>query len=79
LRAAPTGWKYFGNLLDAGRITVCGGLPAHHRIMYGRKTGQWAVDVAEHSAGAKIGDILTDHWATYGRHYYSRHILKPSR
>ena len=73
----PTGWKFFGNLLDAGRITICGEESAGTGSDHVReKDGLWAIlmwlniiAVSEKS----VSDILTDHWKDYGRNYYSRH------
>jgi len=73
----PTGWKFFGNLLDAGRATLCGeesfGTGSNH---VREKDGLWAVlfwlnilAVRQESVEA----IVTEHWKTYGRNYYSRH------
>ncbi len=73
----PTGWKFFGNLLDAGKVTVCGeesfGTGSNH---VREKDGLWAVlfwlnIVATRKESVK--DIVTKHWAEYGRNYYSRH------
>lgn len=73
----PTGWKFFGNLLDAGLATICGeesaGTGSNH---IREKDGLWAVllwlnIVAERGIG--VADIVRDHWATHGRHYYTRH------
>ncbi len=73
----PTGWKFFGNLLDAGRVTICGeesfGTGSDH---VREKDGLWAVllwlnILAKRKEG--VAAILADHWATYGRNYYSRH------
>jgi len=73
----PTGWKFFGNLLDAGRITLCGeesaGTSSHHLR---EKDGLWAVLLWLNILavrGQSVADILTAHWARFGRHYYSRH------
>ena len=73
----PTGWKFFGNLLDAGRATICGeesfGTGSDH---VREKDGLWAVLLWLNILavrGASVADILRDHWATYGRNYYSRH------
>jgi phosphoglucomutase len=73
----PTGWKFFGNLLDAGKATLCGeesfGTGSNH---VREKDGLWAVlfwlnilAVRQESVEA----IVTEHWKTYGRNYYSRH------
>lgn len=73
----PTGWKFFGNLLDAGKVTLCGEESAGTGSDHVReKDGLWAVllwlnILAER--GQSVAEILTDHWATYGRNYYSRH------
>ncbi|SDE47523.1 alpha-D-glucose phosphate-specific phosphoglucomutase [Kordiimonas lacus] len=73
----PTGWKYFGNLLDAGRATLCGEESAGTGSDHLReKDGIWAVlmwlnILAE--TGSSVNDILTSHWHSYGRNYYSRH------
>ncbi|MFK7745148.1 MAG: alpha-D-glucose phosphate-specific phosphoglucomutase [Roseobacter sp.] len=73
----PTGWKFFGNLLDAGKVTLCGEESAGTGSDHVReKDGLWAVllwlnILAERKVS--VGDILTDHWATFGRNYYSRH------
>lgn len=73
----PTGWKYFGNLLDAGKIALCGeesaGTGADH---VREKDGVWAVlfwlnilAVRREPATA----IVADHWACFGRDFYVRH------
>ncbi|WP_298970833.1 alpha-D-glucose phosphate-specific phosphoglucomutase [uncultured Roseobacter sp.] len=73
----PTGWKFFGNLLDAGKVTLCGEESAGTGSDHVReKDGLWAVllwlnILAER--GQSVGEIMADHWATYGRNYYSRH------
>ncbi len=73
----PTGWKFFGNLLDAGRATLCGEESAGTGSDHVReKDGVWAVllwlnILAE--TGASVKGLLADHWAKYGRNYYSRH------
>jgi len=73
----PTGWKYFGSLLDAGRIALCGeesaGTGSNH---IREKDGVWAVlfwlnVLAVRDAPATA--IVTDHWRRYGRHFYARH------
>lgn len=73
----PTGWKFFGNLLDEGMATICGEESAGTGSNHVReKDGLWAVllwlnilAVRKESAL----DIAQKHWATYGRNYYSRH------
>ena len=73
----PTGWKFFGNLLDAGMATICGEESAGTGSNHVReKDGLWAVllwlsILAARGEGAK--EIVTKHWAEYGRNYYSRH------
>ena len=73
----PTGWKFFGNLLDADKITVCGeesfGTGSNH---VREKDGLWAVlfwlnILAERQQS--VEEIVVDHWKTYGRNFYSRH------
>ncbi|MEL7067368.1 MAG: alpha-D-glucose phosphate-specific phosphoglucomutase [Cyanobacteria bacterium J06581_3] len=73
----PTGWKFFGNLLDADKITVCGeesfGTGSNH---VREKDGLWAVlfwlnILAERKQS--VEEIVVDHWKTYGRNFYSRH------
>jgi phosphoglucomutase len=73
----PTGWKFFGNLLDAGDITLCGeesfGTGSNH---VREKDGLWAVlfwlqILAKRRCS--VAKIMTEHWKRYGRHYYSRH------
>lgn len=73
----PTGWKFFGNLLDADKITLCGeesfGTGSNH---VREKDGLWAVlfwlnIVAKKSQS--VQQIVTEHWASYGRDIYSRH------
>lgn len=73
----PTGWKFFGNLLDAGRATLCGEESAGTGSNHVReKDGLWAVLLWLNilaSTGKSVSDLLADHWARYGRNYYSRH------
>ncbi len=73
----PTGWKFFGNLLDAGRVTLCGEESAGTGSNHVReKDGLWAVLLWLNvlaARGEPVADILHDHWARYGRNYYSRH------
>ena len=73
----PTGWKFFGNLLDAGRVTICGEESAGTGSDHVReKDGLWAVllwlDIVA-ARGEPVADILKNHWRTYGRDYYTRH------
>lgn len=73
----PTGWKYFGNLMDAGRLCLCGeesfGTGSNH---IREKDGIWAVlawiSVMQHT-GKSIEDILKQHWSVYGRNYFTRY------
>ena len=73
----PTGWKFFGNLLDAGMATICGEESAGTGSDHVReKDGLWAVllwlnILAARREPAKA--IVEKHWAEYGRNYYSRH------
>ena len=73
----PTGWKFFGNLLDAGLITLCGEESAGTGSNHVReKDGLWAVLLWLNILAKRrqsVVDIVHDHWATYGRNYYSRH------
>lgn len=82
----PTGWKFFGNLMDAGLCSICGeesfGTGSDH---IREKDGIWAVLAwlsilayknKENLGGAKlvtVEEIVRKHWATYGRHYYTRY------
>lgn len=73
----PTGWKFFGNLLDAGRITLCGeesfGTGSNH---VREKDGLWAVlfwlNIVA-ARGESVEQIVRGHWAEYGRNYYTRY------
>jgi phosphoglucomutase len=73
----PTGWKFFGNLLDAGRITLCGeesfGTGSNH---IREKDGLWAVLFWLQILARRrcsVAEIMAEHWQRFGRHYYSRH------
>ncbi|MDQ0303319.1 alpha-D-glucose phosphate-specific phosphoglucomutase [Ancylobacter polymorphus] len=73
----PTGWKFFGNLLDAGLATVCGeesfGTGSNH---VREKDGLWAVLMWLNILATRrqsVAEIVADHWQTYGRNYYTRH------
>ncbi|GAB4263142.1 MAG: alpha-D-glucose phosphate-specific phosphoglucomutase [Methylomicrobium sp.] len=73
----PTGWKFFGNLLDAGKITLCGeesfGTGSDH---VREKDGLWAVLFWLNLVARKrqtVADIVAEHWQTYGRDFYARH------
>ena len=73
----PTGWKFFGNLLDAGRITLCGeesfGTGSSH---VREKDGLWAVlfwlNILA-KRGESVEQIVRTHWRDFGRNYYTRH------
>ena len=73
----PTGWKFFGNLLDAGKATLCGeesfGTGSNH---VREKDGLWAVLFWLNILAVRqqsVETIVQEHWQTYGRNYYSRH------
>lgn len=73
----PTGWKFFGNLLDAGRATICGeesfGTGSDH---VREKDGLWAILLWLNILAVRrqpVAEILREHWARFGRNYYSRH------
>eukprot|EP00270_Netrium_digitus_P003216 TRINITY_DN1364_c0_g1_i1.p1 TRINITY_DN1364_c0_g1~~TRINITY_DN1364_c0_g1_i1.p1 ORF type:complete len:644 (+),score=211.98 TRINITY_DN1364_c0_g1_i1:34-1932(+) len=82
----PTGWKFFGNLMDAGKLSICGeesfGTGSDH---IREKDGIWAVlawlsILAKRSVGVPVGeklvsvaDVANEHWATYGRNFFSRY------
>jgi Phosphoglucomutase len=73
----PTGWKFFGNLMDAGRVSLCGeesfGTGSDH---VREKDGLWAVLMWLNILAVRkmsVAEILSDHFARYGRNYYSRH------
>ena len=73
----PTGWKFFGNLMDAGKVTLCGeesfGTGSDH---VREKDGLWAVLFWLNVLAVRkvsVEQIVTEHWALYGRNFYSRH------
>jgi phosphoglucomutase len=73
----PTGWRFFCNLLDAGRISLCGeesfGTSSNH---VREKDGLWAVLAWLDLLAARrqsVAEIMQDHWRRFGRHYYARH------
>ncbi len=73
----PTGWKFFGNLLDAGMATLCGEESAGTGSSHIReKDGLWAVllwlNILARD-GRDIVQLRADHWRSFGRNYYSRH------
>lgn len=73
----PTGWKFFGNLLDANMATLCGEESAGTSSNHVReKDGLWAVLLWLNILAAKrvpVAALMQDHWTRYGRDYYSRH------
>ena len=73
----PTGWKFFGNLLDAGLATICGEESAGTGSNHVReKDGLWAVLLWLAILAKRrisVVDLAREHWATYGRNYYTRH------
>ncbi|WP_088182204.1 alpha-D-glucose phosphate-specific phosphoglucomutase [Sphingobium sp. Z007] len=77
LYETPTGWKFFGNLLDAGMATICGEESAGTGSDHVReKDGIWAVLLWLNILAVRqqsVAVIMADHWATYGRNYYARH------
>jgi phosphoglucomutase len=77
LYETPTGWKFFGNLLDAGMATICGEESAGTGSDHVReKDGIWAVLLWLNILAVRqqsVAAIMADHWATYGRNYYARH------
>ena len=73
----PTGWKFFGNLMDAGKVTLCGeesyGTGSDH---VREKDGLWAVLFWLNLLavrGESVETIVRSHWRRFGRNYYSRH------
>ena len=74
----PTGWKFFGNLLDVGKITLCGeesfGTGSDH---VREKDGLWAVlfwlNVLARREGESVEQIVRAHWREHGRNYYTRY------
>ncbi|XP_021826958.1 phosphoglucomutase, chloroplastic [Prunus avium] len=82
----PTGWKFFGNLMDAGKLSICGeesfGTGSDH---IREKDGIWAVlawlsiiayrnkDKKPGDKLVSVSDVVKEHWATYGRNFFSRY------
>ncbi|WVR06625.1 hypothetical protein IAU60_003657 [Kwoniella sp. DSM 27419] len=78
----PTGWKFFGNLMDAGRLSICGeesfGTGSDH---IREKDGVWAIvawlsilaAANKEKPGSGINDVLMQHWKKYGRSFFSRY------
>jgi phosphoglucomutase len=77
LHETPTGWKFFGNLLDAGKVTICGEESAGTGSSHVReKDGLWAVLLWLNILAVRrepVAAILRKHWAEFGRDYYTRH------
>ncbi|MBW8755278.1 MAG: alpha-D-glucose phosphate-specific phosphoglucomutase, partial [Sphingomonadales bacterium] len=73
----PTGWKFFGNLLDAGMATICGEESAGTGSDHVReKDGLWAVLLWLNVLAVRritVDDLAREHWARFGRNYYTRH------
>ena len=73
----PTGWKFFGTLLDAGKATICGEESAGTGSDHVReKDGLWAVLFWLNVLAARrqpVAELLREHWARYGRNYYTRY------
>lgn len=73
----PTGWKFFGNLLDAGLATICGEESAGTGSNHVReKDGLWAVLLWLNILGRRkesVENIVFQHWRDYGRNFYTRH------
>ncbi len=77
LYETPTGWKFFGNLLDAGRVTICGEESAGTGSDHVReKDGLWAVLLWLNILAARrssVREVVEGHWRDFGRDYYARH------
>jgi phosphoglucomutase len=77
LYETPTGWKFFGNLLDAGLATICGEESAGTGSDHVReKDGLWAVLLWLNIVAVRresVKDIVEKHWAEFGRNFYTRH------
>ena len=73
----PTGWKFFGNLLDAGLASICGEESAGTGSDHVReKDGLWAVLLWLNILAVRkqsVAEIMIEHWSEFGRNYYSRH------
>ncbi len=73
----PTGWKFFGNLLDADKATLCGEESAGTSSNHVReKDGLWAVLLWLNILAVRklsVAELMQDHWSRFGRDYYSRH------
>ena len=77
LHETPTGWKFFGNLLDAGMATICGEESAGTGSDHVReKDGLWAVLLWLNILAVRkisVDQLAREHWARFGRNYYARH------
>ena len=77
LYETPTGWKFFGSLLDAGVVTICGEESAGTGSSHVReKDGLWAVLLWLDVLAARrqgVAEVLRRHWTEFGRNYYARH------
>ncbi len=77
LHETPTGWKFFGNLLDAGQVTLCGEESAGAGSDHVReKDGLWAVLLWLNILavrGVSVDELIQEHWRRFGRNYYVRH------
>ena len=73
----PTGWKFFGNLLDASRVTLCGEESYGNGSSHVReKDGLWAILFwlsLQGATGESVESLVRAHWQRYGRNYYTRH------
>jgi phosphoglucomutase len=79
----PTGWKYFGNLMDAGKLTICGeesfGTGSSH---IREKDGVWAVlcwlsILAKRDA--TVEQVCTAFWVEFGRNFFTRYDYEQVR
>jgi len=77
LHETPTGWKFFGNLLDAGMATICGEESAGTGSDHVReKDGLWAVLLWLNILAVRresVAEIMASHWVRFGRNYYARY------
>jgi len=77
LYETPTGWKFFGNLMDAGLVTLCGEESAGTGSNHVReKDGLWAILLWLNILAVRqqsVAEIVRQHWAQFGRNFYARH------
>ncbi len=77
LYETPTGWKFFGNLMDAGLVTLCGEESAGTGSNHVReKDGLWAILLWLNILAVRqqsVAEIVSQHWAQFGRNFYARH------